>query len=173
MKGIIELVAVVALFIFFFYFLYKLYLKSDKKEVKAKEEKPVKKDENVDKKEDIPEILKEVTMGNYMYDISKTSKSEPTEVSFEKPEKDSEFDIDKVFESINSQELEDVQIEEIEDDLMEDIGVGVDDVILEVDDEDVIKSQKRKSLAEEYAELSGNMKALIIANVLDKKHHNK
>ena len=172
MKEIIEIIAVVGLFIFFFYFLYRIYLKSSKKEEKKEEKKSA--PTASEKKEDIPEILKEVTMGNYMHDISKKVVVEQS-VMKEENKIINQFDIEKAFDIIDSQDLEDVEIEEIEDDIVSEIEVDMDSVILGVDVEDdetnVQVGGNRKNLAEEYANLSGNMKALIIANFLDKKNH--
>jgi len=169
MKEIIEIIVIVALFIFFFCFLCKIYLKSNKKEEKKKEYKSA---ETKDKKEDIPEILKEVTMGNYMYDISKKIKVDEV-YSGQSSKNENKFDIENAFDVIENQNLDDVELEEIEDDLMmDDIDFEIDSIL--EDDENVKKhnkNSKSNSLAEEYSNLSGNMKALIIANFLDKKHH--
>ena len=173
MKEIIEIIAVVGLFIFFFYFLYRIYFKSSKKEEKKEEKKSA--PAASEKKEDIPEILKEVTMGNYMHDISKKVVVEQS-VMKEDDKIIDQFDIEKAFDIIDSQDLEDVEIEEIEDDIVSEIEVDMDSVILGVDVEDdetdvQVGRGNGKNLAEEYANLSGNMKALIIANFLDKKNH--
>ena len=79
-------------------------------------------------KEDIPEILKEVTTGNYMYDIAKSAIKEKVykeNVQFEETsdlfDEDIGFDIEKAFDSIENQDLINVSVEQIEDGLVEDI----------------------------------------------------
>jgi hypothetical protein len=127
MKEIIEIIAVVGLFIFFFYFLYRIYLKSSKKEEKKEEKKSA--PTASEKKEDIPEILKEVTMGNYMHDISKKVVVEQS-VKKEENKIIDQFDIEKAFDIIDSQDLEDVEIEEIEDDIVSEIEVDMEKGII-------------------------------------------
>lgn len=169
MKEIILAIIIVGLFIFFFYFLFNLY----KKEKVKKQEKVVEKKSEQNEKEDIPEILKEITLGNYMHDISKTEEIDGVVMeednTIEKPELDAVEKVEKAFDDIDDIEIDGVDTEDIEDEI-----VDSTELLLESEDDEEEDGKKlhtlKKSLADEYKGLSKNMKALIIANILEKKH---
>ena len=181
MKEIILIAALVGLFIFFISFFYKIFLKkSKKKETKKTNEKDVVKEGK--KSEDIPEILKEVTTGNYMHDLSK-SKVEGIEfeenLDIQKQEEVKRTNVEQAFDDIDEigddlDDLIDIQveeIEEIEDGLIDEVDEDfTDDTLLGdiVDDDSDSKSSDNK-LAKEYKGLSKEIKAILIANILDKK----
>lgn len=181
MKEIIVIALIVGLFIFFFSFLFKLFLKKNKKvEEKKVEKKPADDTSKKDVKDEIPDILKEVTTGNYMYDLSKSTKIDGIEfeenLNIDKPA-EKRTNVDKAFDDIGDMgddldELIDIHIEEIED-LEDELLDGIeedfhDDVLLG----DIVEGDEKtgdNKLAKEYGKLSKTMKAVIIANILEKK----
>lgn len=177
MKEIILIILIGGLFIFFFWFLLAMVKKPKKKTEEKPEEKEEKKEET---KQEIPEILKEVTMGNYMHDISTVPDSsdglimQETEIETEEEIKPI-FDIEKEFDYIENQgnEISAMFDEDIDDaiDEIEDIEDDVDDYVKDMmeDDEDEAGGQQLVSVADEIKNSSNNLKALLIANILDKK----
>ena len=167
MEKIIISLVIVGLFIFFVYFLVKLY---QKEKVKKEDKPPEKVAEKESEKEEIPAILKEITMGNYMHDMSKDGRSGEIEMeednSIQMPEMDNIEKVEKAFDDINDINIDiDLETEEI-DDIEDELLNNLEDDLIE-DEENV---NKGKSIADEYKGLSKNMKALIIANFLEKKN---
>lgn len=173
MKEIILIVVIFGLLIFFLWVLRPPKQKKLSKNVEKPKEKV---------KDEIPEILKEVTMGNYMYDIAQTTIVDGIEVveddTIELPaeqKEDKRSQIEKAFDEISDigsdydEDMEDVFGDE---NLLDGIDEEFDDEILINDNETTSKtnSKKRKSLTEEYRGLSKEMKAMLIANILEKKH---
>ena len=135
---------------------------------KNKEEKPAEKKEEKPKedakKDDIPEILKEVTMGNYMYDNAKLSESEQLQVDMVENK-----DIVKE-EKVFRVELGD-PLDQYDDEPM-----NTRDILDQLDDEldkDIAGNDEtpktRQSVASEIKKASPTLKAMIIADVLRKK----
>ena len=181
MKEIILIAGVCGLFIFFLYLFSKMIIEK-KKETKKEEPQPEK-----PKKEEIPEIIKEVTMGNYMHDISQVDVVDGVEM----PENE---DID-IKETVKTYEemIEDSfdEVDTLGDDFDGDIDIEVDEItdeIEEIDDyaDDIAQNaesingdknkgknqNKEMSTQDEIHKLSKKMKAVLIANVLDRNHKN-
>lgn len=179
-----EEIILVVLFLGLFIFLLWTFIKPQKKvkQETKKEEKPAE-----SKKDEIPEILKDVTMGNYMYDISQTSMVDGVEIleddTLEKPveeETDSRSKIEKAFDEITDigSDFEDSindEISEIDDygtSLLNEVDECIDEELLLEEDESENKDDTKKEnpLTQEYKGLSKEMKAMLIANILEKKH---
>ncbi len=142
-----------------------------KEDNKAKEA-----DANDKKADDIPEILKEVTQGNYMFETAKLSEDEQLkEDMVENPDINKQTD-EKPFR---------VMLGEILDDDMQ--AISTRDIIEEMDNEaeaefwedqssetqqnadDQIPQNKAKNIKTEIDQMSPQMKAIIIADILKKK----
>lgn len=178
MKEIILIVLASGLFIFFLWFFIKL--NKPQKKVSKEQEKP-----KENKKDEIPEILKEVTMGNYMFDLSKNDTIDGVELkeneTLEKPQEvflDSRNNIEKAFDEIidiggDFDEVVDdeiSEIEEYEDDLLDDIEEDFSDNSLLGDvNEGADNKSNKKSIIDEYKGLSKEMKIMVITNILKKK----
>ena len=135
---------------------------------KNKEEKPVDKKEEKTKedakKDDIPEILKEVTMGNYMFDNAKLSETEQLKVDMVentdivKEEKSFRVELGEPLdecddEPMNTRDIID-QLDEQHDEELEEI-------------EEVLEA--KQSVATEIKNASPTLKAMLIADILRKK----
>lgn len=117
-----------------------------------KEEKPAKpepeKSDETEKKDEIPEILKEVTQGNYLHDMMETDEN-PLEFSM--------FENTKLKRS--DMTFKPIQLEGE----MEDEPLTTKDII------DQLDGEEPTSLSQEIKKLSPEMKAILIANILNKK----
>lgn len=114
-----------------------------------KEEKPAEvTDSKPESKEEIPEILKEVTQGNYLHDIAE-SNEDPLEFSMTENPKLKRSDIT----------FKPIQLEGE----MEDEPLTTQDILDQLDDEEPT------SLSQEIKNLSPELKALLIASLLNKK----
>ncbi len=178
MEKIIIIVFLCGIFIFFLW----LLLKMNKKE---KKQEPEKKEEKKEVKDEIPQIIKDVTMGNYMYDIAQNSDENDVEIienaniktDEEKSKNDAEegivdASIEKAFDYIDDigDDYDDILDDDIDE--IDSITETFDDELYE-DDElkpDEENGQKESALAKEYKGLSKEMKAMLIANILEKKH---
>ena len=173
MKEIILIVLIIGLVIFFLY----SFLKPQKTIKKDKAPDKDKKDESSkQEKNEIPNILKEVTMGNYMYDLSQNDVVDgiemPEDESLDiqiKEEKDTRTKIEKAFDDIDEigNDFEDDILDDYDDLLMEGEEVLFDDFS---DNKTSSKVKDSKSIVDEYKGLSKEMKTILIANILQKKH---
>ena len=183
MKEIILGIVVIGLFIFFFYFLISLNKK--KKEVKEVNKEESKGDSKKDnEKLEMPEILKEVTRGNYMHEVSMSNVNDLNKVEMEenlnikKDELDSIDKIENAFDEISDMSLDLDLGDEIVDDSLEEIDEETeyiddyfnDTMMNNIESQNKNSKDAGKTIADEYKGLSNNMKALIIANVLSKKN---
>lgn len=154
--------AVVA-FVLFFVLIYNVVLKKypTKDKPKSLSEKP--KEENTDKadksektddkgqteKDEIPQILQDVTRGNYMYDLSDTETEGSLEESMTENPNISRSDI-----KIKSIELEGE---------MEDEPLTTKDIL------DQLDGEEDSGVTSEIKKMSPQLKAILIANLLNKK----
>jgi len=182
MEAILIVVAICA-FVFFIYTLGKMSKKSTKTESKSKTD--TKESKQREKKEDdIPDILKEVTTGNYMYDLAQSSNSEVEfveneNISMEENDSINCTNVAKAFDDIENigDDLDDLidvhidEINEIEDDLNDDIGESYSESALLGDVDYDGNAKENNDVLEEYAKMSKKMKAILMSNALDKKHH--
>ena len=162
---IIVCVIAVALFVFMLVFLINVFVKKQKPADKAKDSKTEDNAKTDDKKiEEIPDILKEVTQGNYMYDIanenddiSQDSMVENNDIKAEdiKPKQES-----KVEESYE-------KIEAIEDDYREDKLLNTQAIL---NDLDGVEDNDQADEVKEIKGLSNKTKALIISDLLKRKN---
>lgn len=148
--GVVVLILVVVL-------LYLLFCKSAKSKEKPKTLTETPKTENtsetVEPKEDktgdtLPEILKEVTMGNYLHDMCE-DEGNPLEFSMEENPNIKRSDMS----------FKPVQL----DGEMEDEPLTTKDIIDQLDGDDTT------SLSKQIKQLTPEMKAILISNLLNKK----
>lgn len=179
MKEIILIMGICGLFIFFLYFLIRINKKTKVKEVKKEEKLPQ------EKKEDIPEIIKEVTMGNYMFDMSQNDVVDgvemPEDNSIEKKTEVKDFqqviedDFDRI-ENIGSDfgDEIDIEVEEIVDEIdeIDDFMSEIDEINYEESDGNEVSENKvdKNSTVNQIKGLSKEIKTILIANILEKKH---
>ena len=182
MEAILIVLAICA-FVFFVYIFGKMSKKPTKAESKDKPKTGESK-QDVKKEDDIPDILKEVTAGNYMYDLAQSNSDEVQFVENENISLGNEDEIKrtnvaKVFDDIDNigddfDEMIDIHMDEIdsiEDDLNDEIDEGYsENALLGYVDEDGNSKEKNEILVE-YAKMSKKMKAILMSNALDKKHH--
>lgn len=119
--------------------------KEDKKEDKVKE------DVSEEKKQDIPEILQEVTRGNYLFDLSEET-GQTSSLEFEMKENPNIKKSDKTFKPI---QLDGEMVEE---------PLNTKDILDSIDGE-----QETSSINQQIKNLSPEMKAILIAKLLNKK----
>lgn len=119
--------------------------KEEKKEDKVKE------DVSEEKKQDIPEILQEVTRGNYLFDLSEET-GQTSSLEFEMKENQNIKKSDKTFKPIQL------------DDEMEEEPLNTKDILDSIDGE-----QETSSINQQIKNLSPEMKAILIAKLLNKK----
>lgn len=152
------------------------FAKKDKKPPNKKTE-PEKKDEtkkDVDKKEeksapknDIPDVLKEVTQGNYMYDIAHEQPDDITEdlmVENANITKDKTESVEESYEKIESIELD------VDDD--EDECLDVRSILADMDGEDGEKTDDLENASKQdidLSKLSKTEKIIMLSNMLKKK----
>lgn len=119
---------------------------------KPKEEKPVEieksKEEKTENNDEVPDILKEVTQGNYMHDLAEID-DDPLEFSMAENSKLRRSDM--TFKPIKL------------DDEMEDQPMTTKDIL------DQLDGSEPTSLTNEIKKLSPEMKAILISNLLNKK----
>lgn len=152
---IIPILALI-LFVFLIWFFVKIFVKKKTSEKPSKPDVEPKKEEKKDAekpKNDIPDILKEVTLGNYMYDIA----HEQEDINVEDiPENgDIEADTKTVEEAF-------YRIESI--DVDEDENLDVRSILDEVDG----TTRANKPEFEEIKGLSKRTKAILISDILNK-----
>jgi len=147
--------------VFLSVFLINAFGKKAKKDDKAKpkeEKPPAKADDKKEEKKEIPEILKEVTMGNYMYDISHETPDEltvddiPENLELIKP------DTTTVEEAYKG-------IEAIEDEYADD-NLDTQSIL---DDLDGVKKDSSSPEVDEIKHLSNGTKAIIISDILKRR----
>ena len=177
---IILIVVGICAFVFFistFSKMSKTPVKTESKD--ASKPNDANKDESVG---EIPEILKEVTTGNYMYDLAQSSSNEVQFAENENISLDKDLkrtNVAKAFDDISDigddfDEAIDVEIEEIndiEDDMDDDLDENYSDAALLGDILEEESEQSNNEVAVEYSKLSKKMKAILMSNALNKKHH--
>ena len=180
MKEIIIVCVLVISFFVVAYLISNLIIKQKKVE-KKESEKPS--DEKVEqpkeKEDDIPEILKEVTMGNYLYDDAKLNETEQLQESMventnieKEPEKVFRVELGEPLEEMFDDEplttrdiLEDLDNQSEES--FADENTDQEDTTTEHEGEEIEKEVE--NVAKEIKKLSPKMKAILIANLLNKK----
>lgn len=127
-----------------------------------------KKDEKTAQKGDIPDILKEVTQGNYMYDIAHEQTNDITEdmmVENSDISKPKQSKVEESFEKIKSIELD---VDENEDELLD-----VRSIIADMDNEETDNTtEKDKPPVSDInlSKLSKTEKIIMLSNILKKKN---
>ena len=164
---IILIVLSLAGIVFLSIFLINAFGKKAKKDDKAKpkEEKPVeksdgKKEDKKEEKKDIPDILKEVTQGNYMYDISHESSDELTEEDIPENLELTEPDTSTVDEAFQ-------RIEAIEDEYSDE-NLDTQSILDEMDGVSKKDTSECGEL-DEIRHLSKGTKAILISDILKRK----
>lgn len=175
----IMLIAICGGLIIFFVFAF-----GDRK--KKKNDKKVPKKETEKIKEDIPEIVKEVTMGNFMYDVLQSETDgidmlENENIGEEKTNTNTNIDnsiekaydeIDDIGEDFDLLEDELSEIDEYGDAILYDVDEEFnDDVLLGNMSEDLEENNTNRSnnISDEYKGLSKEIKIMLVANILKKK----
>lgn len=152
----------VGIFVFMLVFLINIFAKKSKTDtVKPKLDTP-KEEKKESKKEDIPEILTEVTQGNYMYDIANENDNaipDMVENDNIKEENISKKPVSMVEESFD-------KIEAIKDDYREDKLLNTQAIL---NDLDGVDDSEQPDEVKEFKGLSNRTKALIISDLLKKK----
>ena len=162
---IIVCVIAVALFVFMLVFLINVFVKKQKPADKAKDSKTEDNAKTDDKKmEEIPDILKEVTQGNYMYDIANENDDISQDAMVENNDIKSE-DIKPKQESKVEESYE--KIEAIEDDYREDKLLNTQAIL---NDLDGVEDNDQADEVKEIKGLSNKTKALIISDLLKRKN---
>ena len=162
---IIVCVIAVALFVFMFVFLINVFVKKQKPADKAKDSKTEDNAKTDDKKvEEIPDILKEVTQGNYMYDIANENDDISQDAMVENNDIKAE-DIKPKQESKVEESYE--KIEAIEDDYREDKLLNTQAIL---NDLDGVEDDDQADEVKEIKGLSNKTKALIISDLLKRKN---
>ncbi len=163
---IIIAIVLVGLFVFMLTFLIHIFVKKDKPKTESKNEaKPQEKPKTTEtkpqeKKDDIPEILKEVTQGNYMYDIAHEEKDDVTVDDMDENQNISQDDITE--ESVDEAYH---KIEAIEDDYDDDKLLDTSSIIDDIDG----KNDQPNEDVEEFKRVSRKTKALLISDILKRK----
>lgn len=156
---ILWIVFAIIAFVLFFVLIYNVSLRKypSKEKPKALSEKP--KEEGAEKsevkepteKEDIPQILQDVTRGNYMYDLSETDTDGSLEENMIENPSISRADI----------KIKSIQLEgEMEDEPLTTQGIL-----------DKLDGEEGTSVSSEIKKMSPQMKAILIANLLNKKDY--
>lgn len=174
--GIALIIVAICLVVFMSWVFINAFAKKDKKPPEKKAE-PEKKDESkkdADKKEekpapknDIPDVLKEVTQGNYMYDIAHEQPDEITEdlmVENANITKDKTESVEESYEKIKSIELD------VDDD--EDECLDVRSILADMDGEDGEKPDDLENAQKQdidLSKLSKTEKIIMLSNMLKKK----
>ncbi len=162
---IIVCVIAVALFVFMLVFLINVFVKKQKPADKAKDSKTEDNAKTDDKKsEEIPDILKEVTQGNYMYDIANENDDISQDAMVENNDIKAE-DIKPKQESKVEESYE--KIEAIEDDYREDKLLNTQAIL---NDLDGVEDDDQADEVKEIKGLSNKTKALIISDLLKRKN---
>ena len=162
---IVVCVIAVALFVFMLVFLINVFVKKQKPADKAKDSKTEDTAKTDDKKsEEIPDILKEVTQGNYMYDIANENDDISQEAMVENNSITAE-DIKPKQESKVEESYE--KIEAIEDDYREDKLLNTQAIL---NDLDGVEDDDQADEVKEIKGLSNKTKALIISDLLKRKN---
>ncbi len=162
---IIVCVIAVALFVFMLVFLINVFVKKQKPADKAKDSKTEDNAKTDDKKvEEIPDILKEVTQGNYMYDIANENDDISQDAMVENNDVKAE-DIKPKQESKVEESYE--KIEAIEDDYREDKLLNTQAIL---NDLDGVEDDDQADEVKEIKGLSNKTKALIISDLLKRKN---
>lgn len=162
---IIVCVIAVALFVFMLVFLINVFVKKQKPADKAKDLKTEDNAKTDDKKiEEIPDILKEVTQGNYMYDIANENDDISQDAMVENNDIKAE-DIKPKQESKVEESYE--KIEAIEDDYREDKLLNTQAIL---NDLDGVEDDDQADEVKEIKGLSNKTKALIISDLLKRKN---
>lgn len=162
---IVVCVIAVALFVFMLVFLINVFVKKQKPADKAKDSKTEDNAKTDDKKsEEIPDILKEVTQGNYMYDIANESDDISQDAMVENNSIKAE-DIKPKQESKVEESYE--KIEAIEDDYREDKLLNTQAIL---NDLDGVEDDDQADEVKEIKGLSNKTKALIISDLLKRKN---
>lgn len=145
---IFAVLAFLAVFVLLYNVFLKKYKSNEPKKLTQapKEEKPTE-----DKKTELPEILEEVTRGNYMQDIAYIDESDDLEINMVENK-----NIKLVKSSFKPIELEGE---------MQDEALTTKDILDELDG----SMSNENSLQKEISSLSPTMKAMLIANLLEKK----
>lgn len=147
------IIIIVLFFVLFVVLLYNILVKkyTTKEKPKALTEKPkqednAKKEEKVD---EIPEILQEVTRGNYLLELS---------------QQDGDGSLEEMMTENPTIEKPKPEFKPITlDDEMEDEPLTTDDILAKMD------GNEQTPLQQEIRKLSPEMKALLISNILNKK----
>ena len=151
---------------------------------KKKEDKKPQKNEIEKAKEEIPDIVKEVTMGNYMFDISQQendgielieneqlgsefNESTPAELNSIEEAYD---EIDNIGSDFDMLEDELNEIDECEDSILYEIDEEFTDDVLLGEINNINESKENNNVVDEYKGLSKEMKIMLMANILKKKH---
>lgn len=162
---IIVCVIAVALFVFMLVFLINVFVKKQKPADKAKDSKTEDNAKTDDKKvEEIPDILKEVTQGNYMYDIANENDDISQDAMVENNDIKAE-DIKPKQESKVEESYE--KIEAIEDDYREDKLLSTQAILNDIDG---VEDDDQADEVKEIKGLSNKTKALIISDLLKRKN---
>lgn len=162
---IIVCVIAVALFVFMLVFLINVFVKKQKPADKAKDSKTEDNAKTDDKKvEEIPDILKEVTQGNYMYDIANENDDISQDAMVENNDIKAE-DIKPKQESKVEESYE--KIEAIEDDYREDKLLNTQAILNDIDG---VEDDDQADEVKEIKGLSNKTKALIISDLLKRKN---
>ena len=187
MKEIILIVLICGLFIFFI-FTFTNLIKKKKEDAKPSADK--KEEKKPDNKESIPDIIKEVTMGNYMHDISQQTsmqdgvefvensmveKTENIVVDAKNKIVDAFDEIQEIGDDIGDEIVEDIEgIEDIEDSIIDELDEDFSDTTLLGSDDyeedfNLDNKPSKNNIVSEYKKLSKEMKTLLIADILKKK----
>ena len=151
---------------------------------KKKEDKKPQKNEIEKAKEEIPDIVKEVTMCNYMFDISQQendgielieneqlgsefNESTPSELNSIEEAYD---EIDNIGSDFDMLEDELNEIDECEDSILYEIDEEFTDDVLLGEINNINESKENNNVVDEYKGLSKEMKIMLMANILKKKH---
>ncbi len=132
-----------------------------KKEDPKPEAKPATDAKAEEKKDDIPEILKEVTRGNYMFDNAQLSEEEAlTEAMVENSEikKEEEPPFRVTIDDILEDDLTAITTQDI-----------LDEMDRELDDKEDENEGDEPSVGKQIKKMSPKMKAILIADILNKK----
>ena len=147
------IIFIVVAFAIVFILLYNVFVRKyksnePKKLTTAPKEEKTKEEE----KPEIPEILEEVTRGNYMYDISYTDESEELEMNM----------VENKNIQPKKEEYKGIQLEGE----MQEEALTTQDILDELDG----NTNDKSSLNKEISNLSPTMKAILISNLLEKKN---
>lgn len=151
---------------------------------KKKEDKKPQKNEIEKAKEEIPDIVKEVTMGNYMFDISQQEndgvelvENEQLGTNFNEGKPAELNSIEEAYDEIDNigsdfDMLEDElnEIDECEDSILYEIDEEFTDDVLLGEINNINESKENNNVVDEYKGLSKEMKIMLMANILKKKH---